>query len=202
MTLQRTALTRKPVTERKPKGLRARKCSNCGTGFTQQRMGQQVCSPPCAQSFGRRISEQQQRKADKVRKQALKTRSDHMKDAQAAFNAAMRARDADKLCISCDTPLYKVRETGGDFDCGHYRSVGSAPHLRFDERNAHGQCKKCNRYLAGNAVNYRANLIARIGLAAVEALEADQTPRKWTVDDLQAIKSMYRAMLKKTREKA
>ena len=34
-------------------------------------------------------------------------------------------------------------------------------------------------------------LIDRIGLERVEALEADQTPRKWTIDELQAIKKKY-----------
>jgi hypothetical protein len=200
MTLQRTALTRKPATERKQ---RTRKCAvkSCRQPFTPRSITHKCCGPVCAadHAVAERVRKERAERQEGLRK--LKTRSDHMKDAQAAFNALIRARDADRVCISCDTPLYKVRETGGDFDCGHYRSVGSAPHLRFDERNAHGQCKKCNRYLAGNAVNYRANLIARIGLAAVEALEADQTPRKWTVEELQAIKSLYRAMLKKTKEK-
>ena len=40
-------------------------------------------------------------------------------------------------------------EVGGAYDCGHYRSTGSAAHLRFDERNAHAQRKVCNRWGAG-----------------------------------------------------
>ena len=81
-------------------------------------------------------------------------------------------------------------------DAGHYRSRGSAPHLRFDERNCHAQSKKDNRYLSGNAVDYRIGLIARIGLEAVESLESDQTPRKWTIEELKAIKAEYRQKLK------
>jgi len=78
----------------------------------------------------------------------------------------------------------------------HYRSVGSSPHLRFDERNAHAQRKQCNRWGAGRSVDYRLGLINRIGLAAVESLEADQTPKNYTIDDLRAITACYRAKLK------
>ena len=85
---------------------------------------------------------------------------------------------------------------GGGFDCGHYRSVGSAPHLRFDERNAHGQTKQCNRYGAGRAVDYRIGLIQRIGLEQVESLEADQTPKKYSIEDMKAIKDEYKRKLK------
>jgi hypothetical protein len=137
----------------------------------------------------------EERKKDRAKKESLKTKSDWMKEAQHAFNAYIRARDQDKPCICCGKPL-KGGDTGGEFDCGHYRSVGSAPHLRFSECNAHGQRKQCNRYGAGRAVDYRIGLIARIGIAAVEALEADNEPRHYTIDDLRAIKSTYKAKLK------
>lgn len=39
-------------------------------------------------------------------------------------------------------------------------------------------------------------MVARIGLAAVEVLESDQTLRKYTSDDLRAIRDEYRARLK------
>ena len=44
---------------------------------------------------------------------------------------------------------------------------------------------------------YRAGLIERIGLDEVLALEADQTPRRYSADDLRAIRDKYR---KKARE--
>ncbi len=43
---------------------------------------------------------------------------------------------------------------------------------------------------------YRLGLIERIGLARVEALEADQAPRKYTADELRAIRDLYRAKLR------
>lgn len=142
-------------------------------------------------------------KADfKARREAIKTIPKLIAEAQHAFNAFIRARDAGKPCICCGEALGEG-DIGGAYDCGHYRSRGSASHLRFDERNAHAQRKQCNRYGGGRAVDYRIGLIGRIGLEAVEALEADNTPRKWLREDLIAIKATYKAKLKELeKEKA
>lgn len=129
------------------------------------------------------------------RKEAIKTIPDLIKEAQVAFNAFIRERDREKPCICCGAPL-GAGEVGGAFDCGHYRSTGSAPHLRFDERNAHAQRKVCNRWGAGRAVDYRIGLVARIGLEAVEALESDNRIHRWTREELIAIRDHYRAALK------
>lgn len=180
-------------------------CRNpaCRASFVPQRLGQAVCSPKCAlatvevqKAKEKKSLAQAGRREIKVRKEALKTRGDHMREAQQAFNAYTRARDqaAGHLCISSGKPL---DWSGNAVDAGHYRSVGSAPHLRFDERNCHAQSKQDNRFLSGNAVDYRIGLIARIGQEAVDALESDQSVRKYTVDEIKAIKATYRA---KTRE--
>jgi hypothetical protein len=56
-------------------------------------------------------------------------------------------------------------------------------------------------HLHANLINYRVGLIARIGLEAVEALETDQVSRKYSIDDLKAIKAHYRAKLKELKGK-
>lgn len=132
------------------------------------------------------------------RKEAIKTIPDLIKEAQVAFNAFVRARDAEKPCICCGQPL-GAGDVGGAFDCGHYRSTGSAPHLRFHPDNAHAQRKVCNRWGAGRAVDYRLGLIQRIGLERVEALEADNAVCKWTRERLIAIRDTYRQKLKELR---
>lgn len=132
------------------------------------------------------------------RKEAIKTIPDLIKEAQVAFNAFVRARDAEKPCICCGQPL-GAGDVGGAFDCGHYRSTGSAPHLRFHPDNAHAQRKVCNRWGAGRAVDYRLGLIQRIGLERVEALEADNAVCKWTREGLIAIRDTYRQKLKELR---
>lgn len=189
--------------ERKP--AKPKPCKNpaCSASFVPQRLGQKVCSPKCGLAI-KHVNEEKARKsldqvgrADiKVRKEALKSRGDHMREAQQAFNEYIRTRDqaAGHLCISSGKPL---DWSGNAVDAGHYRSVGSAPHLRFDERNCHAQSKQDNRFLSGNAVDYRIGLIARIGQEAVDELESDQSVRKYTVEEIKAIKAKYRA---KTRE--
>ena len=183
-----------------------RTCRVCKTVFQPAKIMQTVCSPDCAikqakasRAKAERIAGIEDRKTVKAKLEKLKTARDWTKEAQIAFNKAIRARDEGKACISCGS-AWRSGDVGGSFDCGHYRSVGSAPHLRFDERNAHGQCKKCNRYGAGMASDYRIGLIRRIGNSEVEAIEADQEPRKYTIEELKAIKAHYVAKLKELRK--
>jgi hypothetical protein len=207
MTLTRSPLKRKaPLGQRGPilkstPTFRQRKCSVCTAPFKPQRMGQRVCSPACAAVQGKRDSEKQERKADRERKQALKTKGEWIAEVQALFNQFVRLRDqlASHACISSGRPL---DWSGNAVDAGHFRSVGSAPHLRFHEDNCHAQSKHDNQYKSGNAVDYRLGLIARIGLARVEALEADNTPRHYTIEDLKQIKATYKAKLKALKEAA
>ena len=184
---------------------RPKKCSvkTCRASFVPRQSFQTWCSPDCAVVIARGKQEKKrkamatiERREIKVRKEKLKTRSDHMREAQQAFNEFIRWRDqlAGHPCISSGKPL---DWSGNAVDAGHYRSVGSAPHLRFDERNCHAQSKQDNRFLSGNAVDYRIGLITRIGQQAVDALEADQSVRKYSVEQIKGIKTYYRA---KTRE--
>lgn len=181
--------------------LKQKRCRYCKQPFTPERVKQILCSNvDCAIGYAEKVATKRietqakaERKELKARKQKLKTRSDWIKEVQIVFNKYIRLRDKYLPCICCDNLLASKSSSGigGEFDCGHYRSVGSAPHLRFDERNAHGQRKQCNRWGSGRAVDYRIGLVRRIGLAAVEALEADNTPRHYTIDDLKALKAHY-----------
>lgn len=178
----------------KPFNPKPRPCPVCAKPYIPARPMQAVCGPRCAH---RKIKQDKadERAKVKTRREAIKTLPVLKAEAQQAFNAYIRARDAAKPCICCGLPL-SAGEVGGAFDCGHYRSVGSAPHLRYDEHNAHGQRKQCNRWGAGRAVDYRLGLIERIGIASVEALESDQQSRKWTRDELITIRNEYRVKLK------
>jgi hypothetical protein len=183
--------------------LKAKPCAHCGSSFMPFRPMAQVCSPICAR---RKVdADKKAEKAQtKARKEAIETIPELIKKAQHAFNAYIRERDRGRPCICCGQPLGMGVDTyatadassGGLFDCGHYRSTGSASHLRFHEDNAHAQRKHCNRYGAGRAVDYRIGLIARIGQEKVEALEADNAPIKWERDVLRQIAVIYRARLR------
>lgn len=188
------------------KKTKPKKCSapDCGKPFNPTMTTQRVCSPACAlamakdpklQKVAAKAITKQKRQDLQERREKLKTKGEHLREAQAAFNAYIRERDrlAGYACISSGKPL---DWNGNAVDAGHYRSTGAAPHLRFDENNCHAQSKHDNRYLSGNVAEYRLGLIQRIGLAAVEALEADQAPRRYTIEDLQAIKALYRQKLR------
>jgi len=151
----------------------------------------------------KRKAEKQARAAAKVeraetrrRKEAIKTLPKLKKEAEREFNAFIRARDADQPCISCGAPPPDLSGLHAGRDAGHYRSVGSAAHLRYHEDNVHAQCVHCNQHGAGRAVEYRIGLIARIGEARVVALETNNTVRKWSHDELRAIRDTYKAKLK------
>jgi hypothetical protein len=168
----------------------SKKCKECKTPFTPVRPMQSVCGPACAMKVARKVVEKKDKKETKLKLDALQTKPQLVKKAQTAFNAYIRERDRGKNCISCDTPLGSEPNT---FDAGHYRSVGSAPHMRFVEDNVHGQCKHCNNWLGGNAVEYRKRLLERIGEHQLELLEADSTLRKYTKEGLEEIARHYRA---------
>jgi hypothetical protein len=185
---------------------KVKKCKHCRTEFTPARLMQVVCSIDCAREMAFAVNARKQaaqaraeRKDDRTRRERMKSIPQLTAEAQREFNSFIRERDrqAGHACISSGRPL---DWSGNGVDAGHYRSVGAASHLRFDERNCHAQSKHDNQYKSGNAVDYRIGLIARIGLAAVEALEADNAPRKWTRDELRGIKATYsakrRALLK------
>jgi hypothetical protein len=171
-------------------------------------MGQAVCSPACAmidaprhEPKARKALADIERKDIKVRKEKLKTRADHLREAQAAVNEYVRMRDAHQPCISCDsTPNDNDLMTGSRWDAGHYRSVGACPELRFEPLNIHRQCVKCNRNLSGNAVEYRIRLVQRIGAETVAWLEGLHAPCKYTVEEIKAIKAKYRAITKELKK--
>jgi hypothetical protein len=179
---------------------RPKRCRHCKGQFMPARPLQVACSPVCGLAIARSKREKDERAADRVKREAMKRLPELIAETQRTFNAYIRARDEGRDCICCPGVPLGGSAVGGGFDCGHYRSVGSASHLRFDERNAHGQRKQCNRYGAGRAVDYRIGLIRRRGLAVVEALEADNTPHKWTRDELRALKATYAAKLRELKE--
>jgi hypothetical protein len=187
-----------------PKERKKKICGNpaCGISFPPQRLGQAVCSPKCGlaikdvnQEKARKSLAQIERAEIKVRKERLKSRADHLREAQTAVNEFVRLRDAHLPCISCDSmPSDHDLITGSRWDAGHYRSVGACPELRFEPLNIHRQCVKCNRNLSGNAVEYRIRLVKRIGADKVDWLEGPHSARKYTVDEIKTIKADYRAL--------
>lgn len=192
----RSSIKHKAALKSGEKKLRTRKCAikGCSNRFTPRSITHKACGPDCAKQVAEAARIKAARKADAERKLKLKTRSDYLKEAQAAFNAFIRERDAMLPCISC------WRFHDGAYDAGHYRSVGSMPSLRFHEDNVHKQCVPCNQHKSGNAVEYRIGLTFRIGRERVEWLEGPHEAAKYTIEDAKRIEAEYKAKLKALKE--
>lgn len=191
------------MTDKPPK---PKKCRHCRQAFVPFRPMQVACSPECAMYLARqkRVSDEKaakkaERASIKARKEKIKTRSDWTKEAQVAWNFYVRMRDLGRPCASCGA--MPEQKYGGTMDCSHYRSVGAAPHLRFHLHNAAAACVKCNRHLSGNVAALRVGLIARNGLAKVEAIEANNDPRKFDVEYLKRIKKIFTKKARKINER-
>lgn len=167
----------------------------CGREFMPLKPMQNVCGPLCAVRKVR-ADKAKERGETRARKKALETVRSVMPTAQRWFNKFIRMRDRDQPCISCGKPFGDSGAFHAGRDAGHYRSIGSASHLRFHEDNVHAQCVKCNQYGAGRAVDYRLGLVARIGLHRVEALETNNEPHKWTLEEVRAVVDTYKAKCK------
>lgn len=189
-----------------------RHCKVCKSDYTPAKPLQSVCSAWCALSLAAskrakalKVEQVKERRADKVKRETLKTRAEWLKEAKTAIQ---RFRRLDELrmgsgCMSCGRSQQEVNGTdawkpGGAWDGGHYMSKGARPELALEPLNIWLQCKSCNagssKYARkGYTVNasFRANLIERIGLEQVEWLEGPHEAKHYSPDDLQAIKKHY-----------
>jgi predicted nucleic acid-binding Zn ribbon protein len=163
-------------------------CKKCGKPFHAINSFHIACSPKCARILAQEKRKKRTRENKKLLRE-LKPYSWHAKKAQSAFNKFIRARDKAEPCISCG------RHHNGQYHAGHYITVGARPELRFHPMNAHKQCSACNNYLSGNLVNYRVNLIKKIGIKAVEYLEGYRGARA-SVRELGEIEKHYKQFLK------
>lgn len=177
--------------------LKTRKCKACKTPFTPARSTQTACGIDCAMQLAHerkvKLAECDRLdgvRKDRARKERLKSKREWAKEAQAAVNAWVRQRDADRPCISCG------RFHAGQWHAGHYLSTGARPELRFEPLNIWKQCAPCNVHLSGNAVLFHQALVREIGIEKVEWLEGPHPVRKYTADELKAIRDEYRAKLR------
>ena len=191
-----------------PKPLKSRKCKFCSVEYTPKRPFQPLCSPKCKSDYeienkvkvakrflsGLRKERLAQKMADKEK---IETVASWHKKAQKVFNEFIRLRDRGHPCISCGT------QRPVQYCAGHYRTVGAAGHLRYYEDNVHLQCNRyCNKGLSGNIINYRPNLILKIGRRRVAAIESNNEVHHWTIDELKGITAIYKAKVKEEQRKS
>ena len=81
------------------------------------------------------------------------------------FSLYIRTRDSVNGIAKCCTCGRYVSE----FDCGHFLSRRFEA-TRYDERNAHAQCLKCNRFENGNQFAHAQFIDEKYGKGTSESL--------------------------------
>ena len=205
MGLQRRAeLKRKPMAKKPPK---PKTCAICTGEFVPQRAGQKVCCPvPCGVEYARQQEAKKKAKERHARRaktraelEAMKTISDLTKEAREKFNAFIRELDEGRPCVSSGALTAGDHLTGGSWDCGHFRTVGAQPALRFVPLNAHRQRKHDNRDKSGAQDEQRKTLLRWYGEEIVAWLERDYGQPQWRHDDLREIREHYAAERRRLR---
>jgi hypothetical protein len=111
--------------------------------------------------------------------------------AQKVFNKYVRERDSENgyfTCISCGKTL-PIEQ----MNAGHYIPQKNSSLLRFNEYNVHGECISDNGFNEFHLINYRKNLINKIGQEMVDWLEENQrTIKKWQRSELEEIIEKYK----------
>lgn len=187
---------------------RTKKCRACKTKFEPRNSLQVACSPGCALTL---VRKDKQRKADKATKQAKAERRAfnrrdltwQHKQCQRVFNRMrvleelhwFRERGKEPECISCG-------KTHMDWCCGHFKTRGAQPGLRYDRMNTFLQCNKaCNESLSGNiegnrtSRGYKQGLVERFGEAEAKRImdycESKTAPVKWDWQELEALRKEW-----------
>ncbi|MCH9717429.1 MAG: recombination protein NinG [Gammaproteobacteria bacterium] len=164
-------------------------CKVCLKPFKPFKTTEVVCSVKCAIKHGKREVRAQKKQ---VRDNVIKY-SKLMSEAKKAFQAWVRKRDEGKPCISCG------KLTAEQWDGSHFFKAEVYRGVVFHENNVNKACSYCNRWLDGNLIRYRENLVCKIGLIEVRELEneADTTRnKKWSRGDLIEIRDRYKKLIK------
>lgn len=150
-----------------------------------------VCCFDCAIKLEADKKEKKWKERKREFKKKDKTYTQKVNEAKKVFQKWVRLRDKDKPCISCGTTTSDI------WDGGHFKKAELYSSTIFDEDNVWKQCRKCNRFLGGNELNYREGLIKRIGLERVEAVEERASERvyKYTDQELEEIKTKYKKLI-------
>lgn len=173
----------------------ASKCAD----YTQKRG---YCSIECMAAHG--LEKVEEKRLKDIRKAMNPNPPPKKKKSQAeltqdSFNKMIRLLDAGKPCHSCGR-----YQCGALMTCGHFRSVGACPELRYDPRNAFiqgGGCNFANRRPDKNnakgaetiAQEYEKRLRDEYGDAFVDWVKGPHEMPRWRDDDLRAIRKLFAA---------
>jgi len=180
--------------------IRSRRCKACREQFTPARQMQCACSPACAQAVVAEKNARQAKKAavedkrkTRAQLEAIKPRSQWLRECQSIINKIVRIRDAGEPCVSCD----RGPSWGGQWHASHLRSVGASPATRFHLWNIHRACSICNNHLSGNLSEYLPRVRARIGDVKVDWLYAQNCRVDHSIPYLRRFKEVMGRRLKR-----
>jgi hypothetical protein len=170
------------------------KCKVCKELYIKERVSQQVCEATCAiklielsNAKKARQAVAKDRRETKAKLDAIKSKTELLRDAQTSFNAYIRARDAKLGCVSCDKPS----SWHGQWHASHYKSLGARPELRFNVYNVHKACSVCNNYKSGNLIDYRAGILKRISAEKLDMLESFSGSKNYSKEQIVRIKKIF-----------
>lgn len=171
--------------------MKTRKCKYCKSTFEPVAFLQKNCfEPDCVTAWIQETKEKAWQKKKAKLKADLMTIQDYVKLAQQVFNKFIRLRDAGQNCISCNKKPLKE-------NAGHFYNANNHWNVRFNEFNVHLQCEYCNTHLHGNLIEYRTNLINKIGNSEFLILEAEsKKTRKFSINELKDLITVYKAKIK------
>lgn len=187
-------------------------CPQCRKKFTaEEKAAHRLIHPECIEAYAEAEAAKAERKkakelralqrieraADRKKREELKPRAKWLAECQVIVNKIVRltALRRGEGCYTCGaTPEQKF---GGTYDAGHFRSVGSAPHLRFWMPQIKLQCIVCNRHKGGMALAFRRALIREHGNEWVERLEAMNHIAKFDIDYLKRFKTVMGKKLRR-----
>ena len=170
-------------------------CKICKKEFQPTKTTQRVCSFQCSIQFAKEKREAKEKRnwnlKKKILKEDLETTQSLIKKLQTVFNKFIRLRDKNKSCVSCGC------EWRSNFQAGHfYSSVHYG--TRFDERNVHSQCRRCNLYLSGNLIDYSIGILNRITIKDYEEIKVKSKQTvKFDRQELKELIEVYKEKIKK-----
>jgi len=179
------------------KKTKKKRCKECKKLFVPIREMQTTCSIQCALTHSQKpkVKKDYQLKNKKELAEKYPDKSSELKLTQKAVNEYIRLRDKNKPCISCGTTK------NIQYHAGHFRPAGNNQNLRFYTLNIHKQCSVCNNYLSANLINYRNNLIEKLGLEKVQEIEANHQTKKYSVEYLQRMRKIFNKKIRLYKKK-
>ena len=166
-------------------------CKICLNQFEPSKPLQVSCSYKCALDYARGKIAKVVKAENKVKKERMKTKSQHLKELQVIFNKFIRLRDIGLPCVSCGA---KIKGNG---HASHFFSVGSNPALRFNENNCFVSCEYCNTYLHGNLFEYSIRLPERIGEREYQKLLSSKGEKlHLSIPEIEMLKTIYKNKIK------